>query len=52
MDMTSQYNRYQLSKEPHADQVIPLHHLKVRYCCAVSAQKIIRPVLFKDGMNF
>jgi len=53
VDMTSQNNRYcWFSKDPHADQVIPLHHLKIRFWCAVSAHRIIGPVHFRDRMHF
>lgn len=52
MDMTSQNNSYRFSKDTNADQVIPLHHLKVRFWCVISAHRIIGPVLFKDRMKF
>jgi hypothetical protein len=51
MDLTSQNNRYWFSKDPLADHVIPLHHLKVRFWCAVSAHRIVGSVLFKDRMK-
>ena len=52
MDMISQNNRYcWFSKDLHADQGIPLHHLKIRFWFAVSAHMIIGPVLFKDRMH-
>jgi len=52
IDLTSQNNRYWFSKDPHADRVIPLHHLKVRFWFAVSAHRIIGPVPLEDRMKF
>jgi hypothetical protein len=47
-----QNNKYCYSENPNAVHEIPLHDLKIRVWCAVSAHRIIGPTVFEVTIKF
>jgi hypothetical protein len=49
--INTQSNRYWSSQNPHLTHEVLLHPLKVDVWCAVSARRIVVPVLFNEIIN-
>jgi hypothetical protein len=51
-NVNSQNNRYWSAENPHFIHEVPLHDVKIGVWYAITAHRIIGPVLFQETINF